>query len=344
MGGDLPPRIAYWTSGYAPKMEAISGQVALLRRHFPHSVAWGMNPQKTCQLSWRHGLVVHPKLWLPFRGLTGVLQYGFHLNHICGGLGDWHYLKAVRTRPTVMTVAVKSVATDPALLEKVDRFIVEWHRDLAWLEGHGISPRRVTVIAPPVDPDRFRVTPMPADPFRVLFASSPDSVSGLEERGVDAILDAAALRPDYRFVLLWRPWGDSLDELRVWIRDRGLVNVEVVAKAVSRMEEVYSSVHVTIAPFRNVANTKTMPNSLLESLSCGRPIIMTAGVSIAEDVEKVLAGRIAPASGAALANALDEVREAWPSMSKAAVEFANTHFDESRFVAEHNRLYSELMR
>lgn len=324
-------------------MEAISGQVALLRRHFPCSVAWGMNPKKICQLSWRKGMVVHPRFWLPFRCLTGVLQYGFNLNHIYGGPGDWHYLKAVRGHPTVLTVAVKGTTTEPALLEKVDRFIVEWRRDVEWLERQGISRRRITVIPPPVDLRRFHLMPPPPGPFQVLFASSPDSVPGLQERGVDVILDAASLRPDYRFMLLWRPWGDSLETLQSWIKERQINNVRVIREAMVGMEEVYGSAHVTVAPFRCSNNTKAMPNSLLESLACGRPIITTREISFSEDVWECGAGRcIVSVDGPELASALDYIREQWTANSVSARQFAQTHFHAGEFVAAHEALYSEL--
>ena len=344
MGRHVPPRVAYWTSGYAPTMEAISGQVALLRRNFPGSVAWGMNPKKTCQLSWRGGIVVHPRLWLPFHAVTCVLQSGFNLNHIVGGLGDWHYLKAAHLQPILLTLAVKSEPADRNLLDKVEGFIVEWHRDVEWMERHGVSRDRVHVIPPPVDLSRFCSKASPTGPFTVLFASSPDSVEALQERGVDLILDAAALRPHYRFTLLWRPWGDSLAAVQSWIRERDLRNVTVLSKAVSRMEDVYSAVHATIAPFRNLGNTKAVPNSLVESLASGRPVITTESVSMAKDLQDSSAGRLAIADGNAIASALDEIRVQWHSMTVAAQDFAVRHFDERSFISAHNKLYSEVMK
>ena len=325
-------------------MEAISGQVAVLRRNFPGSVAWGMNPKKTCQLSWRRGIVVHPSLWLPFQAITRVLQSGFHLNHILGGLGDWHYLKAAHRQPILLTLAVKSEPTDRTLLEKVERFIVEWHCEVEWLERQGVSRDRVHVIPPPVDLSRFCYKAGPPGPFTVLFASSPDSVEALQERGVDLILDAAALRPHYHFTLLWRPWGDSLGVVQSWIRERDLQNVTVVSKAVSRMEDIYTAVHATIAPFRNLGNTKSTPNSLVESLASGRPVITTESVSMAKDLQDSNAGRLTITDGNAIASALDEVRDQWPSMAAAADHFAARHFDEKSFISAHNKLYSEVIK
>jgi len=39
-------RIAYWTSGFEPSMEAVSSEVHLLRRSFPRSVVWGLSHRR----------------------------------------------------------------------------------------------------------------------------------------------------------------------------------------------------------------------------------------------------------------------------------------------------------
>jgi glycosyltransferase involved in cell wall biosynthesis len=339
----VPPRIAFWTSAYAPEMEAVSGQVALLRKNFPKSVAWGLNDKCPFQVSWRRGLVFHPRLWLPFRGATWLLQRAFQINHIYGGPGDWHYLRAALKHPIVMTVAVRSSPCDVDLLRRVDRFVVEWPRDLELFRNLDIDPLRVEVIPPPVDLQRFQPTARPRGPLTALFASSPVTISGLEERGVDAILHAASLRPDYRFRLLWRPWGDSYEHLATEITRRRLDNVHLIRNSVERMEQVYAEIHLTLAPFRDPTNTKGLPNSLIESLACGRPIITSTAVSFGADVEDARAGRVTPVTGEALVAAMSSIDADWQEMSAAAAAFAANHFSHKNFITSHRRLYLALV-
>jgi glycosyltransferase involved in cell wall biosynthesis len=339
----MSPRVAYWTSGYAPEMEAISSQVATLRRHFPGSIAWGLNHNRLAQLSWRRGFVVHPRLWAPFRAATRVLQHAFDVNHIFGGHGEWFYVRAAVKRPIVLTTAVRKMKCDEQLLEKVDAFVVEWQSDAVDLASLGVGGQRIHVIPPPVDLERFAPSPPPKGAFSVLFASSPETVDGIATRGVDALLDAAELRPSYRFVLLWRPWGDSYAFIQESIRQRGLENVIVVHERISRMEDAYCGVHVTVAPFRSSTATKSAPNSLIESMACGRPVVATSSVSFAKDAERASAARCVEADGEALAAGLDDVRRRWDETSRKARRFAEEHFAQMLHIDSHRRLYARLL-
>src|SRR5205807_895877 len=92
----LSPRIAYWTSSFEFEMEGIASEVALLRQHFPRSVAWGLSHRHRLLLSQRRGYCLHPRLHLVFRAATRVLEPLFQLNHIFGALGDWFYLAGSR--------------------------------------------------------------------------------------------------------------------------------------------------------------------------------------------------------------------------------------------------------
>jgi len=88
----VPARVAYWTSAFEPEIEAIAGEVAIIRRHFPSSVAWGLSHRHWVLLSWKRGYCVHPRLHLLFRGLTRVLRRACDLNQIFASLGGWFRL------------------------------------------------------------------------------------------------------------------------------------------------------------------------------------------------------------------------------------------------------------
>src|SRR4051812_44271899 len=106
-------------------MEAVAAEVATLRRHFPSSVAWGLSHRHWVLLSRRRGYCLHPRLHLLFRAATRLLEPAFQLNHIFGSLGDWFFLRGVRRRPTVLTVATWNAPVHDSLLQRVDHFVVE---------------------------------------------------------------------------------------------------------------------------------------------------------------------------------------------------------------------------
>ena len=339
----MPPRVAYWTSVFEPDMEAISSEVALLRRRFPSSVAWGLSRRHWAILSWRRGYCLNPRLHLLFRGLTRLLEPVFQLNHVFGSLGDWFYLEGVKRRPTVLTLAAQGLPVKRSLLDRVDCFVAESPAGSDRLRQIGIDAQRIRLIFPPVDLARFRPAAAPSGPFTVLFASSPADADSLEARGVPLILDAAALEPTMRFRLLWRPWGNSLQRVEQWIAQRGLSNVELVAGKCADMPGQYRSAHATIAPFTCLDRAKPVPNSVVESLACGRPVVTTDSVELASLIDEEQAGLTAQPSGAALAASLARLRTDWNLFSPRARRMAERWFGEEKFLQGYDRIYQELL-
>jgi glycosyltransferase involved in cell wall biosynthesis len=340
----MPTRIAFWTHSFEFGMEAIASEVATLRRHFPWSVVWGINHRRWAIVAPRRGhYSVHPKLHLLFRGATRLLEPIFHLNHIFGSMSDWFHLQGVR-RPTILTVALDSDSVSPHLLERVDQFVVEFEAGREQLLAQGISPKRIRTVFPPVDLTKFVPTDPPDGSFTVLFASSPELPGWLEARGLPQLLDAADLRPEMRFRLLWRPWGRSREAIVDLVRERGLRNVEIVDGRFDDMPSRYQAAHVTVAPFTERHRCKPMPNSLIESLACGRPILCTPVAGLAGMVQEARASVIVSASGVEIVEGLDRLRAGWTSYSLSARKLAERCFSEERFLKGYQRTYYEVLR
>lgn len=324
-------------------MEAVAAEVALLRQSFPGSVAWGLHPRRWLLLSPRRGYCLNPRLHLLFRLATRVLEPAFQLNHVFGSLGDWFYLQGARRRPTVVTVATAAAPVAQALLDRVERFVVEYPAGRDDLERLGIGRDRVRLIFPPVDLARFTPAPAPAGPFTVLFASSPDQEGWLPARGVPQLLDAAAARPHMHFRLLWRPWGNSAPRVRRWIAERGLRNVELRVGCRPDMADHYRGAHVTAAPFTDPERCKPAPNSLIESLACGRPVLLTEQIGLAEMVRAADAGQVCAPTGEALAEHLDRLQRDWQHYARKARGLAESWFGVEKFLTGYRRLYAEVL-
>ncbi len=339
----MPPRIAYWTSAFDPACEAVASEVATLRRRFPGSIAWGMHPRRWALFSWQRGYGFNPRLHLLFRAATRVLEPAFQLNHVFGSLGDWFYLEGKRRRPIVLTMANAAAPVSAPLLERVRCFVAEHPGGTSDLEKLGVERNRIRLILPPVDLRRFAPASSPSGRFTVLFASSPERPDWLEARGVPLLLAAAALRPDMDFRLLWRPWGTSLQRVHAWVGERGLRNIEVVAGYWKNMPRQYHAAHVTIAPFTSLERNKSAPNSLIESMACGRPVVATEVVGLGELLAEEGAGRVCATRPEAVAEALDQVRADWQQYARRAREVAERHFGLDRFLHAHERLYAEVL-
>ncbi len=335
----MPPRIAYWTSAFEAGTEAVASEVALLRQRFPASVAWGLSHRHWALFSWKQGFCLNPRLHLLFRAVVRMLEPAFQLNHVFGSVGDWFYLQGKRRRPTVLTLATLGPPVAPGLLERVEHFVVEHPGGRDYLAGLGIDSRKVRLIFPPVDLTRFSPRSPPAGPFTVLFASSPEKESWLAARGVPLLLEAASLRPKIRFRLLWRPWGDSLPRVQNWLAERRLSNVELVVGYARDMPLEYRQAHVTVAPFTDAERSKPAPNSLVESLACGRPVLVTEKVGLAELVREERAGLVSEPTGVALADHLDRLQSDWEGYSRRARRLAERWFSQEKFLESYARLY-----
>jgi glycosyltransferase involved in cell wall biosynthesis len=339
----MSPRIAYWTSAFEPGVEAIATEVAALRRHFPNSVSWGLSHRHWLLASRSRGLCFHPRLHLVFRGLVRLLEPSFDINHIFGSPGDWFYLAPERCRPTVLTVAAWTDPVEIGLLKQVDQFVVESVRSMDELVRLGIDNSQIRLIFPAVDLERYVPREPPDGPFTVLFASSPDRAEWMEARGVHLILDAAALRPDMRFRMLWRPWGDSEPVVRRWIAERGLQNVELIVGWAADMPSEYSRAHAVLAPFTDMNRSKPTPNSVVDSLACGRPAVVTDLIGLADLVAESHSGCVVAPTGGSLAESLDQIAGDWRWFSRCARRLAQEMFSIGRFVESYERLYAELL-
>ncbi len=339
----MSPRIAYWTSAFETEMEAVASEVGLLRRNFRSSVSWGLSHHHWAMMSRRRGFCVHPKLHLLFRAATRVFQPLFQINHIFGSVGDWFYLNGSKGRPTVLTAAAQAAPVSSELLGQVDRFVVEHPGGRDELVRLGVDGSRVRLVFPPVDLERFRPIAATNEKFTVLFASSPDDEAWLEPRGVVALLDAATHCPDMHFRLLWRPWGNSQGRVEQLIRDRDLTNVEICVGRVEDMSREYQRCDVTVAPFVDMNHCKPAPNSLLESLACGRPVLCSPQVGVAEMIERQKCGVVTDPSGVEIADGLRRIQREQVEMARKAREVAEQHFDERSFISSYDTIYRELL-
>ena len=343
MDRDVPPRVAYWSTSFEPRMEALASEVACLRRAFPGSAVWGVNARARWPFTLRHGLGFHPRLQLVFRGLTALLQYAYDVNHVFGSIGDWFHLRAVRRRPTVLTVAVASEACGDGMLSKVDTFAVEWPGARDELAAIGVERERIRLVFPPVDLERFRPTPRPGEPFTVLFASSPDRADWLDDRGVGLLMEAARLRPDWCFLLVWRPWGTALAELRRRLAEQSMTNVEVAVGRFEDMARFYARSHVTVAPFRCRRRGKPVPNSIVESLACGRPVVVSDVVGLSEFVAEEEVGGVCGGDVVSFVEAIERAQCDWAAMSANARNVAERWFGQEAFISAYNSIYRELL-
>ena len=154
----------------------------------------------------------------------------------------------------------------------------------------GADQEKVHLMYPLVDFERFKSSDPPnTNIFKILFASAPNlekkGENNFEDKGVPLLLEAFKefiKEEDAILCILWR--GKYNKELYQKINELDLKHhVKVIDKVVD-MPEMYAKTHITVIPFLNLWRSPEIPMSALESLACGRPVVTTGIVEIAESV------------------------------------------------------------
>ena len=339
----MPPRLTYWTGVWDPAREAISKEIETLRAmgrsrapvvSFAPAQRSALLPrQRVARLSAAH--------WLTLRAVAAVVEPQGEITHVFGGLDEWHLLRAVGRRPLLFTVVVPGTSPATSVWNKVSFFAAESESIAASLVAAGASADRVRVIYPGVDLEAFQPAPPPPGPFRLLFASSPADARELEARGVPALIELARRHPDIEVVLLWRRWGDPAAAARALASLAAPPNVIVEARNGRSMRDVYCSAHAVACCYAEGVG-KSVPNSVVEGLACGRPALVTRGCGIASLICESGAGVVADGDPGSLDRALDDIRKDYATRARSARALAKRHFGLERFREEYAALYARI--
>lgn len=163
-------------------------------------------------------------------------------------------------------------------------------RDEAALRA--LRPARYRIIRPGIAVERFTHTPCPlGQELILLVGSAPWIHRQFQTKGIDLLLDVAGSLP-LRLVFLWR--GFLRDELRRHIARRGLDRrVEIINEATD-VNRVLSRVHATVVLAETEKLVKAYPHSLMESLSAGKPVLVSGCVPMADYVTEAQCGEVVP--------------------------------------------------
>ncbi len=347
-------RVTYWTGWLSPSMEGCSKEVFALRDHFSRSRIFGLSRYYQLKISRRDRYIgLNTRLYPLFRALAPLFERSSDIGHIYGGLGEWFFLRALGRRPLVLTIATESPTLDAAAHRSVSRFVVHATRTRDELVAAGFDGARIREIHPGVNLRRFAARPRTAassalfpgaDParFRILFATTPNTMSGLESRGVLLLREAARRLPDVDFILPWRPWAGS-ERLVQACRTGAPANFHAATMLISDMRQAFAAVDATAAPFLTATDTKICPTSLIESLACGRPILVSTAIGMSDVVRRDACGEVFEPTVDGLCAAIEALRGDYLRRAVNARRAAERHFDLDECMRRHEQLYHEVL-
>lgn len=335
----------FWTGVWDPAREATSKEVTLLRNALaPRSPIVSFASDQQSSLLYRDRVVrLSGKRWLTYRAIAAALERQGRVTHVFGEMSAWHPLRSLGRRPILFTVAIPGAIADPNLLDKVTLFAAETKRLASELVAAGASCDRVRVIHPGVPIDHYTPVPLPSGRFTLLFASSPKRLEELEPRGVPLLVDLARLVPDVDIVLLWRRWGDLPAARRALAALDPPQNLHVHWADLPDPRRAYWDAHAVVCCFAE-GHGKSCPNSLIEAMACGRPVLVTRSCGLADEIGALGGGVVSDRSADALAAGVLHLRADIARAGADARRVAVAHFDARTFCHRYQQVYEELRR
>lgn len=344
-------RVSFWTTACLDaRIEAVSKEVHDLQGHFRPSRVVAVSQHFRAPLSLtRGGLCVRPELQPLLRQLMPVLELRGDLNHVYAEVVPEGFLGALGRRPTVMTIASEKGEPLPEFLADCAAIVVQTRCMGRRLVAAGCDPSRVRLIYPGVDLSRFparaasRGGPVPAS---VLFATFPRHAEELGGRGVHLLLEAAAALPDVRFDLVSRPWrggGTALDAVKGRLARRPASNVVLLEGLQADMAPLYARSSFTVIPYTRADGGKECPRSLVESLACGVPVLISREAPFSEYVAERGCGVSFDPSAEGFARAVAVARDDYQGLSARAAACAREDFDLGATLRAYRALYAEVL-
>jgi glycosyltransferase involved in cell wall biosynthesis len=332
---------------YDPRCEAVSKEIAALRRCPRQATVVSLTPRgRPAGIESRRTLWLRPAMYRALaRPLAWWMSRSRPIHHVFSNWPATPFLARLSGQAVVLT-QLGSFSSDAKPMQKgprpVSLLVVECRRDRDEALARGWNPETLRWIHPGVDPREFREADVPArEPFTLLFAGVPFLPGYAEARGVDLVLDAARRMPDVRFRLLCREYvpanvGEACLE--------GLGNLVVETWIHGDMPSVYAACHATLAPFRAGPLNKSCPNSLVESLAMGRPVLASKEVGIAPLVAEQGVGEVFAPTLEGLTSAIESLRIRYVERRRGARACAEKFFALDRFLRDYCGAYAEVSK
>ena len=342
-------KITYYVQRYRPDYEAISKEVQLLANHFSqnntvkvHDLHLDGLLTAKFSLALRSFHFAYYPLLLPY---TYLLSRKSDLNHIYTSLGDLPYLSVLDLQRTILTAAASchlaKIQKRMKYLSQLRKIIVESGKQQQELISLGMPPDKIELIYPPVDLAAFSYEPKIAGPFTILYASCPTRKEDFEKRGIYLLLDCAEREKKVQFLLPWRK--GAYDQIQREIRQRARENVQCHQGIHPHMNNQYALAHGTIIPYTRYDDyLKLIPNSAIESLAAGKPLLVSTKTEMAEIVKNEKCGVIFEPTPEDLTRAIKELQRHYHSYQRNCRKTAEKYFSHQLFLKKYEQVYSSI--
>jgi len=342
-------RIAYWaTSCLEPKIEAISKEIFSISSSFPKSCIFSISPHFIIKGSIENRYVgCHPSFDPILRLMIPLIEKGFDISHVYGEVSPWLYHKTLQNKNLILTIASEKGTILEEFLERCRAIIVQTKGMHTHLINLGIAPDKVHLLYPGVDLTKFKPSTKNASlkKHTILFATAPRSKEELKSRGVHLLIETAKKNPDIEFHFLFRKWKSGYSSLATTqkiIKNNDISNITITNNIIDDMSLVYPKHDFTVIPYTSPDGGKECPNSLIESLACGIPVLISELSPFSYFVIKHKCGEVFSPTQQGLRKAFEKGLTNYDERKKQARVVAEKFFCQNKLLAFYGQLYEKL--
>ena len=179
--------------------------------------------------------------------------------------------------------------------------------------------------------------------LHLLMASAPWTLEQFETKGIHLILKALKVLPKVQITFLWR--GLFLDEMEALIRKSGLENqVRIINKKID-INHILSQVHGTILVSNNPLHIKSMPHSLIESITAGKPIITSESIGLNHLINEYQCGLVLKNfSSQELKSTIENFIANYTELSNHTVAVPEDRFSFYNQIQSYEKLYRTILK
>ncbi len=339
----LSQRIIYLVQRFRPELEGTSKEVETLWHHFP-SMVHDLHDREIRSFKIRRNLLSYHFLFYPLTAFFLYLSTLGKTVHIYTTLRDRPYLPLFHRSRTILTstnyFTAKRLLPWKKYLQKVKKIVVEAELQRTILLQLGLQKRQIELVYPPVDLKKFTYRKA-TGPFKILNASCPSRVSDLERRGMSFLMDSDPFLQDCAITVLWRV--GEFERFRQMTKERTFKSLRVEKRVIKDMNEAYATHHCTIIPYTRFDEfLKLVPNSAIESLAAGKPVLISSKTGISELVEREQCGVVFEPTRESLLRAIALLRDNYARYQKNCRPTAEKYFSQEIFIKKYEQIYTEV--
>ena len=347
--------LTYYVQRYRPTYEAISKEVQLLATHFANQKnttthIHDLHLDGLKNIKKTHSHTSFHFAYYPLLFPATIIQCKkSNINHIYTSLGDLPYLPLLSTinpNTTILTAAAscneKKIKSRISYLKKIKKIIIETKHHQQILLNLGISQNQIKLIYPPVNLNTFTYQAPPKNqPFTILYASCPTRKEDFQKRGIYLLIETAKQLPHIQFLLLWR--NSAHKEIIDLLKKENLQNITITNEIIQNMDLYYAKTHCTIIPYTIQDDfLKLIPNSAIESLAAGKPVLASTKTEIAQIITKEQSGLSFEPTPESVIKAIQQIKENYTVYHKRCTSIAKKYFDQQKYMREYTKIYHEI--